>query len=240
LLTAQSKVSEATKVFNFSATCEAGNVCVCAVAADNDGDGVANDINLITDAVGNTWVEAAENEWDPGAANAGVSASTQYTVPTTNITTATNVTMNLASARTAKAITCWEYTIGAGNVVSVVCKFEGGGTGVAGTDSCAASSGNREHLAVMGVGLEFPDATCTGQVSSTCFTITSSNTTGGGNASNMAAKGAFLIQTSATPQAGMSYTESSSDFSVAFAAMDEDAPAASTHQVIISRLMESK
>lgn len=221
LLTANSKVSEATKVFNFSATCEVGNVCVCVVAADNDGDGVANDINLLTDAAGNTWLEAVEHEYDPGSARAGASASVQYTIPSTEISISTDITVNLATARTAKGISCWEYTITPGNVVSVVCTFVTGTGGVAGTDFCDASSGNQEHLAIMGVALEHSDNTCTGQVDSTCFTIFDSSTNGGGLATNMGAKGAFKIQTSAMPGAGMSYTETSSDFSVAFVALDE-------------------
>jgi hypothetical protein len=216
--------------FTVSATLDAGNVGVCTIAADNDGDGIADDISSVVDSTGsNTWVEIAEVERDPGAGATGASSALYYTVASSNVTSGSGtITANFAASVTASAIECWEFSITSGNVVSIVDSPTVTGSGTACTaTSINPSTGSREHLYLEAAAVETAD---TSHGSPGGWNVMSKNvTSGGGDASNMATKGSYKIATSSTETGGTSWI-TSADYACALGALDEDAPAAASGQ----------
>ena len=225
---ANDKTAGTSIVLNPSATLNSGNVGVCSVAADNDGDGTANDVTSITDSGSNTWVEALEIERDPGAGAAGASAAIYYTVATSDVTLTTgNITANFAGSPAASAITCWEFSITGGNVVSLVGTGSATGSGTACTSyTITPSSGSREHLYIEGAAVETASTSYGG-----AWTIgfARNATSGGGDASNMSVNGEAKIETSTSATTAASWI-TSTDYACVGAALDEDAPAAASGQ----------
>lgn len=105
-----------------SATAEAGNLVVVAVAKDNaaTADAQTSEVTSITDSAGgNTWTKLGEYCNSEGAANAGATVSLWASILANQIGSGGTITANFSDSRTASAISAWEFTIGAGSTISV-------------------------------------------------------------------------------------------------------------------------
>lgn len=118
-----SKVAGTTVTIVIAAvTVEVGNLIVVGYAGDNLGSGADGDpveVTSITDTSGNTYTKVLEYSNTQGAAGAGVTGSLWYSIVSTQIAAAGVITANLSGALTAKAITAWEFTVGAGSTISI-------------------------------------------------------------------------------------------------------------------------
>jgi hypothetical protein len=181
-----------------SATLNSGNAGVCALAGDNIGtsSGDNDDHTSVSDSDGNSWTQRIEHT-NAGNANAACTVSVWTTVAGADLADPDTITFNFASAITAKAVKCWEFTIGSGNVISVV-----GTTATAEEDAGdpgsldSATVASAEYLFFRGI-CEETDADATALTATTDFTSCGVvRTDGGGESSNMLATCEFRINTS--------------------------------------------
>lgn len=197
----QSKASGTSVSLTTGANAEAGNLVVVLTAWDNTAtaDGDSTNIDSITDSAGgNTWTKVAEyTETEGGAAADGVTLAIFYSVLTNQINSGGTITANADTARTAKAITAWEFTKGAGTTVEV----DTGSiqkVGAASSDPANQTiSGltSREYLFVQAFGQEQSTATSTYTKDTNYTGFTQNGSSGGGGASNMLVAGGFRILT---------------------------------------------
>lgn len=120
--TGRNKASSTTVVLTTTVAIAADEVAVVIIAADNTStvDGDNGEVSSITDSAGgNTWTKAREFTNSQGAANAGATVSVWFSKLTNGIALGGTITANFGTARTAKAITGFKATVGAGNVVTV-------------------------------------------------------------------------------------------------------------------------
>ncbi len=154
LLTANNNASSSSWAPTTSAALEVGNLGVCAIAIDNISttDGNTNSVSSITDAAGNTWTKAREYTNGQGGAAAGATVAVYYTRATTQLNNAAAITFNFASAITAKAAKCYEFTLSNNVVVD--------GTGDEAKDAAdpgsltATGANNVEHLWIRAIAAE--------------------------------------------------------------------------------------
>lgn len=121
--TGSSTTSSNSVSATLSAQCDAGNLCLCTVAKDNisTSDGNTTEVASFTDSAGgNTWAIAREFTYAEGAAGAGATVAVGWTKATNSISSAGTITANFGSAVTSKALSCWEFSLGAGNTVQLV------------------------------------------------------------------------------------------------------------------------
>lgn len=105
-----------------TATAEVGKVVLVAVGKDNaaTADGNTNEVTSVTDNVGNVYTKAREFCNAQGAADTGATVALFYSVLTAQLSSGSGIiTANFSDTRTAKAISCWELTIGSNRVVTV-------------------------------------------------------------------------------------------------------------------------
>jgi hypothetical protein len=194
------KIAGATVNHTTTANLDAGNLGVIAYASDNlaTTDGNTNTHLTLTDIAGNTWTKAREFTNAQTGPGTGVTVSIWYSKVATTLTTGTNrMTMTFSGSITAKAMACWEFTMGAGNVVKV-----DGGADLANdaVDTGSITRGglaNVSHLWVRASGGEYSAGGSTYTVSTnfTTFTHTTSHTGAGAADSNITARGEFRIFT---------------------------------------------
>ncbi|MGH7165862.1 MAG: DUF2341 domain-containing protein, partial [Nitrospiraceae bacterium] len=192
--------SASTPALITTAQLDAGNLGVIVLSTDNlvTTDGNTTTHVTITDAAGNTWTKAREFTNGQVTAALGATVSVWYTRARENLASGAGLTVTLSGAITAKAVTCWEFTFGAGNAISVA----GGNDAAEDADTnwvgvTVGSLASAEYLWVRGGAQEMNDATqWTGTAGFTNFTST--NTTGGTNHTNMAVRGEFRIATATT------------------------------------------
>lgn len=198
------------------------HIVVICIASDNNGttDGNFNEISLSDPGKTNTYTKVTEFTNGQGAANAGatVAAFVMKVVDNTQV----GFDATITGSPGATAVTCWDFTIGGGNVVTT-----------SGTPQTLANDGadagsitlgslaNAEHLFVRCGAVESSGTTYTQSTSYTSFTHTSSTTSGGGSAANMGARGEFRILT-ATSDSTDPTTSASDQASIMFA-LDEGA-----------------
>src|SRR3989449_8016489 len=186
--------------FATSAQLTAGNVGVIVLATDNVAitDGNTNDHSSITDAAGNTWTKAREWTTAITAVADAATVSVWYSKAAANLASGGNITVNLSGSIAAKAVTCWQFTMGASNMIVV----EGGAD--KSDDQADASlitlSGlpNIEHLFIRGTASEASGQTYTASTNYTAFNSTSSTFVGGATSTSMDARGEFRIFTATT------------------------------------------
>ena len=195
--TAQSKTAQDPYTFTTSAQLDQNNLGIIVVATDNltGTDGNNNEHVGITDAASNSWTKAREFTNGQGAAAAGVTVSVWYSKAGANLASGGNVTVDFSGSITAKAVTCWEFTMDTTKVIQV-----DGGADLAndGADAGAITlSGlaNIEHLWLRGTGVENNGTTYTASTNYTTFTHTSSTTSGNPVASNIGARGELRVFT---------------------------------------------
>lgn len=196
LLTANDKSQKSTFAPTTSAALEVGNAGVCVLAVDNisTGGGETTDHTTVTDAASNVWVKLFE------ASNAGVGAATctvsvWTTTATTELSSGAAITFNIVSNRAAWAVTCQEFTLSVGDTLSKIDQdfLEGDNS-----DPATVSNGglaNVEHLFVAGACGETNDGGWSTPTFYTGFDFSSSTTSGGASAANMAARANFRIFT---------------------------------------------
>ena len=122
-----------TSTFSPSGNFAAGSWAALFVSADNaSSGGSTNDINTVTDSLGNTWTKQTAAIYDPGAASAGVQGS-WFTTPQNagTLTTSTVITITFGVAPTSDTGILWEVTKAAGETITYV--TGGNGTGTSGT-----------------------------------------------------------------------------------------------------------
>lgn len=198
----QSKTAATTIALTTSAVAEAGSVVMVVVAIDNTAtaDAETSEVSSISDSAGgNTWVKVKEWCNAQGGANAGATASLWYSKLTNQIASGGTITANLANSITAKAITAWKFTFGAGSTISVANSLT---QSVDGADPGLMTIFNLpdgEHLQVRGIAGEDKDTT---QITPTSgYTAFSANqTSGGGAAANMGVRGEWRISTVSSPE----------------------------------------
>src|SRR3990172_732961 len=103
-----------------TATAVVGSTLVAIVTKDNASttDGNTNEITSMSDdAGGNTWNKLREFCNSQGSANAGATVAMFYSILATQLTASNTITANFSDTRTAKAISVWKFTIGAGNAI---------------------------------------------------------------------------------------------------------------------------
>lgn len=195
--TAQVKTSATSWAFTTSAQLDQNNLGIIILATDNLGtvDGDNNDHTTIIDAAGNAWTQAREFQNAQGAAAAGITVSVWYSKATANLASGGTITANFAGALTAKAVTCWEFTMDSTKAIQV-----DGGSDLPndGADAGAITLSGLEniaHLWLRGTAVENNGTTYTESTNYTTFTHTSSTTSGNPVASNSGARGEFRIFT---------------------------------------------
>lgn len=180
---------------------DAGNIGIVVVAKDNAGavDGDNNEIQSITDSTGgNTWTKALELTNSQGAGNAGATIAIFWSKIAVSIPTTGSITANFSDSRTASAITCWEFSIGAGNTLQI-----DGTSGLVedavndpGSMNIGVGDGlsNIERIWIRGDAIEGPE---TANFTPTLlFTVLDTNqTSGGGGGSNIKVAAEFRIIT---------------------------------------------
>lgn len=210
------------------ATAEAGNVVVVVVVVDNAGtaDGDNADITSITDSVGgNTWTKAKEFTNAQGAAGAGTCVSVWFSKLANEIPFNGGITANFASATAvdAAAMTAWEFTIGAGNVVTVKGSADLADDGVDPSAITVSGLTSQEYLWVHGLGAEGPDNDAyTWDADYSQFSA--DGTTGGAAASNQHVRGGFRIFTGTADTVDVTSTTADRDYAQVLAALLEAAP----------------
>lgn len=240
---AKDKTSGTSIVLTTSAAAEVGNVAVITVDKDNAGtsDGNTSEFTTVTDnSTGgpNTWVKAREYCNCSAGANAGVVTAVFYSKIAFEIASGGTITVNFSDARTASAISAWEFTIGAGNVIT---QPETGVDGdyAGGTDfgSLDITTANEERLWVRADAWEGNNDDVGVYTKTLVYTsaLTKDGTTGGGAASNMTIMGGeFDIFTGTTNASDPLFSTTVSDHaSVLVALKQAAAPAAATRRKVI-------
>jgi hypothetical protein len=214
-----------------SATLEAGNVGVCVIAKDETGsgttDGDNSQVTKITDARGNVWVKGIEhaNMQTSTAAN-GAIVDIWWVQPTVQLTSGDVVTMTYSASTTRKALTCDEWTVGAGNVVTLAAGSNGLANDAADPGSMTDASGvSAEHLFIRGSACESNVTTYTADTDYVAYggSTTTSTSNSGTAATSMGARGESRIATEST-SAASDPTYTAADCASAMVALNEAAP----------------
>ena len=195
--TAQSKTGADPYTFTTSAQLDQNNLGIIVVATDNltAADGNNNEHVGITDAAGNSWTKAREFTNDLGGAATGVTVSVWYSKAGANLASGGNVTVDFSGSVTAKAVTCWEFTMDSTKVIQVDGGNDLANDGVDAGAITVSGLANVEHLWLRGTGVENNGTTYTASTNYTTFTHTSSTTSGNPVASNIGARGEFRVFT---------------------------------------------
>ena len=214
-------------------TIEAGNVAVVVCAGDNvsTSDGNTNDHSAASDSKGNTYTKAYEWTEGTGGAAGGATVSLHFSKLTATLITGTDtITCNYGSSLTDRVIDLVaEFTIGAGNVVSIVGTPQGeasnGGDAGALTISGLTSA---QYLFVRGVATESNAATSMTATASYSLPIFPSdgcdNTGGGGEASDMGACSEYRILTGTGDTSDPTLVDITNDNASVYVALQESAP----------------
>jgi hypothetical protein len=211
-----------------SAALEAGNVGVCVLATDETGtgttDGDNNEHNTPTDAAGNTWIQAIEfANMQNNVAATGANVSIWYTKASATLASGAAITFNFSANTTRKAVTCMEFTIGAGNSVTLAAGANGLANDAADPGSMTDATGlSREHLFIRGTACEARVTTYTADTDYVAFTGqgAASTSDSGNAATSIGARGERRITTDST-SAASDPTYTAADCASAMMALDE-------------------
>src|SRR5438128_8145937 len=198
--TANVGTSATSWTFAPSAQLTAGKGGVIVLATDNltITDGYTNDHFSMTDTAGNTWTKAREYTSAISAAADAATVSVWYSKASFNLATSGNITVNLSGLIAAKAVTCWQFTMGAGNTIVVEGYADKSDDGVDAGSITLSGLPNIEHLFIRGTASEASGQTYTASTSYTTFDSTSSTFVGGATSTSMDARGEFRIFTATT------------------------------------------
>lgn len=226
-LSTSTKTSSDPFISTTTAALEAGNVGVCIVAADNDGDGTdTNDFaGANSDAAGNTWVVLGENEVDPGSSQSGAVVEIVYTLATNTLASGATIAFDLAAAKPSKAASCWEFTIPVGSTLTSMGTEQKDDEINTSTVAALTVSGlaNREHLFLRAWATENDTAELpTYSVGWTSFLA--AGTTGSTANTNMQITGEFLITTAVSATSNPTTTIAGMDRASDMRAIDQTGP----------------
>lgn len=194
---AQNKTAnQASTTATYLSAFSSGTFVWVAIAVDNAGtvSGDEGAFTSVSDNAGNTFSKAREDSLTQGAAQAGAVCSVWYATLTNAVTTSTVLTVNFSNntSRDASVIIGAGHSIGAGNQVSVEATGVTQNTGD--PTSLDVTSTNAEHLRIRCIASETNSTTAL--TATTNFTAINGNqTTGGGAASNMAARAEYRVFT---------------------------------------------
>src|SRR5574341_277940 len=242
----QSEAASTTTLTRTVATAniEAGNVAVVTCAADNvSGSGNTNDHGDVTDSASNSWTKAYEFTEGTGGSGGGATVSVHYSKLATQLSSGSGtITCNFNTAVTDKAMhLVQEFTIGAGNVVSVAGTPQGaesdGGDAPSQTISGLTS---QEYLFVRGIGAESNavlSMTKTASYNNPDDPTDSCNgTTGGGEASDMAACSEWRILSGTGDTSDPTLVDTSNDNASVYVALLEAAPPTRSRAVVVGSM----
>lgn len=224
----QEKVDDTSLTLAITAAAEANNVIVVLVAFNNvgtvDGDNAA--ISSVTaPGAGNTFTKTLEFENAQGAAAAGAGISVWVLKVVTTIAINDLITVTFAANNAAKAMTAWEFSIGAGNVVTVQTSTTLANDG-ADPGSMNLTPPNAEFLWVRGIAKEGIQGTFTKTVAYS-NEFGQNGTSGGGAATNMSVVGEHDILTGTTNASDPTWLVSASDHASILVALKEGVSTAS-------------
>jgi hypothetical protein len=208
LITAQNKTAGSSDIFQIT-TAQSGAVTkklfIVVIAKDNAAaaNGETSEVTGILDGKSGTWVKLKEFCNAQGSADAGATVSVWACVTTAAYTTADTITVSYSDSRTATAVTGWAFNIGATTTaVNLETYLTEATTGAdaAGLNLTGLSAG-LEYLFIRAAASEAAVTTHTASTvdgTYTAFTETASTTSGAGAATNMGARGEFLIASGVT------------------------------------------
>lgn len=234
----QSKAAnQASLVLTTTATAEAGNVVVLAIAVDNNVTGDVEPLDTqevtgVTDSAGNTYTKAKAWVNGQAAAQTGASVSIWFSKLTSQLNSGGTITatFDATASRDAAAMLAIEFTIGAGNVVSV----EGSATQSddAVDPSALTISGltNQEYLWFHALAAEGPNSDT--YSFDPDYSLNNGNgTTGGGAQTNMHIRAEYRIFTGTTDTVDMTSNTADRDYAQAYVALKEaGAPPPGAHK----------
>jgi len=228
--TTQSKTAnQASFVLNTSSAIPLGELAIIIIAVDNNS-AVNEDegaVTSVTDPQGNTWAKALEWCAPGGGAQLGATVSVWYSTITTEIPSATLITVNLSNSasRDASAATVRSCTRDTGKTIAI--EQTASVTTVSGTDPEPISlSGmpSQEYLLVHGMAAEGPNTDAyTWDADYTQFSA--NGTTGGGAATNMHVRGGHRVATLTGDTVDVTSTTADRDCSQVLIAFEEVAAA---------------
>jgi hypothetical protein len=218
ILTASDKASSASITFSVGAN-NPGDVLVLTVAKDNVStvDGNTNEVTSVTDSGGNTWTKAREFTNGQGGAAAGATVAVFFTVLQVPIS---SVTINFASAVTAKAVSAWRFTVEAPASISVAAGADLAADGVGPGSMTLSDLVYGKYLWFRGIATESAN-TETWTFTTGYTAIGRAGTSGGGAATNMTVAGEFIIATD-TSQTSNPTTSGNFDRASVFVALREN------------------
>jgi hypothetical protein len=218
--TNQEKTSDTQIVLAVTANAEVGNLIVVWVAMDNEGTADANTAQLsCADDAGNIYVKLHERTESSGAANDGAVIAMFATVVKTQLNSGSNITVTSTSARTAKAISAWEFTTGSsGFQIQAVTQANATNTDPAAVTLSSLPS--REYLLLWGFGSENIVPVSTHDADYTA--INDISTSGSTADTNITVDGAFRIATLTTDTVDAA-TASTTQHAQVYAAIYESA-----------------
>jgi hypothetical protein len=108
--------SSTTYAFSPASNCTAGKTLVLVISADNSASaGSSNNIDSVTDSLGNVWTKRNSALFDNGAASAGIQGAIfDTTQGAGTLTTGATITVTFGANTTAKSYALWELGSAAG------------------------------------------------------------------------------------------------------------------------------
>lgn len=218
---------QASLVLTTIAAIQVDNVGVIMIGVDNfqttDGDEGA--VTGVVDSAGNTWTKALEFTNGQGAAQAGITCSVWYVKAGIELPLGGTITASFSNptSRDASCVRAWEFTIGAGNVVTVEA------TGTLANDgadpgSLDVTTPNAEFLRLRVTALEIDSgAAVTATVGWTNMVSTGSRTSGGVSDTNVKISSEYKISTETSSASNP--TVDVADCASCYVAFKEAAPA---------------
>jgi hypothetical protein len=200
----QGSTAGASWTFATSATINVGDLAVLVIGIDNSVQTNRDDsaINSVTDAAGNSWKMAAEWQ-NVGTTVSHTGVSVWYSEITAQLTSGSNVVVTKTNSASSLAMACTGHRFSRNTakfvVVEEVKHLEQSATDPGSLQ--LTSLENREHLFIRATAGETNISTYTATAAYTTFTHTSSNSTGGGAAANICARGEFKIETATSSTA---------------------------------------
>ena len=203
---------------------EALNFGICGAAVDNDGNGTdTDDWSVPTDANGEVWTNAGENEVDPGAANAGSAVLSSYKLKVNTLAAGATIGFDLAASKNSKAANCWEFTVYSGATITVM-GTEQKEDAAASTDVGALTiSGlsNTEHLCVRWTSVETGTSETFTPTAGGWVAFGDTGTTGGTDNTNQRISGEYIIATATSFTSDPTYSGGTFDRASTMRCFDE-------------------
>lgn len=234
------EVSDTTLVCTLAVeNAEVGNVMLCVFGIDNTGtaDGTSSEIASVTDSSSNTYNFLAAFRNGQGAAAAGAQVEAWYSILGTLLSSGSStITLTTANTITDKVMQCIEFTIGAGNIITIEGAIQTGASDNADAGSLTISGiVSLEYLFLRGIAPESNAATSmTATASYTLYPGAGClNTLTGGEASDMGSCGEWRILTATGDTSDPTLVGTTNDNASIYMALKEAAPPATAPQVIV-------